>query len=245
MVVLLRDVFDTVAFYIWFPYHVAPFAANDTEFTSAFMVFKVLLKHLCLTAKESALDCGILAFIHMSFEVVVWNNISAALLSIITASLDLSQLFSQEGMWVDKFECGRGTVWALDLVITLNELANVVIDTRLAKALSTLVAFSWVNHHVLAKTTVKQCVVFWLLRSWRIKTLSSINLGRSKRHSSFHYQWATCIVNIFGHKLGLHFSIFVDGIAAIAGETWVAITCVWLWILLIFHESWHAVFGIQ
>ena len=71
MVVLLRNVFDAVTFYIWFLYHVAPITANDTEFTSAFMGGKVLLKHLCLTAKESALDCGIRAFIHMSFEVVV------------------------------------------------------------------------------------------------------------------------------------------------------------------------------
>ena len=63
-------------------------------------------------------------------------------------------------MRVHKFECGRGAIRALDLVIALDQLTDIVIDTRLAKALSTLVAFSWVNHHVLAKAAVKQCVVF-------------------------------------------------------------------------------------
>ena len=123
-------------------------------------------------------------------------------------------------MWVDKFECGRGTIWTLDLVITLNELANVVIDTCLAKALSALVALAWVNHNVLAKTTVKQRVVLdRLIRRLLIKTLSSINLSRSKCHSSLHYQRATCIIQIFRHKLWFLLGILVDGVAGIVRET--------------------------
>ena len=123
-------------------------------------------------------------------------------------------------MWVDKFECGRGTIWALDLVITLNELADVVIDARFAKALSTLVALAWVNHDVLAKTAVKQRVVLYCL-VWRllIKTLCSINLGRCKGHSSLHYQWAACILRIFWHKLRFLLGVFVDGVAAIVRKT--------------------------
>ena len=133
-------------------------------------------------------------------------------------------------MWVDKFECGRGTIRALDLVITLNELANVVIDTCLAKALSALVALAWVNHNVLAKTTVKQRVMLdRLIRRLLIKTLSSINLSRCKCHSSLHYQrvkicnknylLATCILSIFWHKLRLLLGVFMDGVAAIVRKT--------------------------
>lgn len=187
MVVLLRYVFDAVAFYIWYLNDITPLAANDTVFTVAFVGGKVLLEHLGITAKDSALDRGIQAIIHMTFKVVVRNNLSATFIRIVTASLDLSQLFSQKGMWVDKFECSRGTVRALDLVITLNQLADVVIDTRLAKALSALVALSWVNHDILAKTAVKQGVVFCLLWSLLFKTLCSINLSRSKCHASLHY----------------------------------------------------------
>ena len=63
MVVLLRYVFDAVALYIWHLYHITPFAANDSEFASAFMGCKVLLEHLGLTAKDSALDHCIPAII--------------------------------------------------------------------------------------------------------------------------------------------------------------------------------------
>ena len=123
-------------------------------------------------------------------------------------------------MWVDKFECGRRTIRALDLVITLNELANVVIDTCLAKALSALVALTWVNHNVLAKTTVKQRVMLdRLIRRLLIKTLSSINLSRCKCHSSLHYQRATCILSIFWHKLRFLLGVFMDGVAAIVRKT--------------------------
>ena len=67
MVVLLRYVFDTVAFFIWHLNHITPFAANDSEFASAFMGSKVLLEHLGLTAKDSALDHCIQAIILMTF----------------------------------------------------------------------------------------------------------------------------------------------------------------------------------
>ena len=75
--------------------------------------------------------------------------------------------------------------------------------------------FPWIDHDVLAKDTVKEGVVFYILRSLLIKTLSSIYLCGSECHSAFHYQRAACIINIFGHKLGLLLSIFVDRVVIV------------------------------
>ena len=71
MVVLLRYVLDAVTFYVWDLDYITPFAANDAEFTGAFMGSKVLLEHLGLTAKDGTLDRCILALILMTFKVVV------------------------------------------------------------------------------------------------------------------------------------------------------------------------------
>ena len=89
-------------------------------------------------------------------------------------------------MRVHKFECGRGAIRALDLVIALDQLTDIVIDTRLTEAFSALVALSRINHDVLAKDTVEEGVVLSLLRGLPFKTLSCINLGRCQCHSPFH-----------------------------------------------------------
>lgn len=95
----------------------------------------------------------------MSLYVHVCNNFSAAFISIFTLGHDLGKLFNKDWMRVDTHKAWFAAVGTDYSIVTGYELADVVFDASLTKALATLATLFRLNHNSFAKDTIKKRIV--------------------------------------------------------------------------------------
>ena len=124
------------------------------------MTFVFLLEHLLLASIVSALNGSVVALTLVPFQVQVINDFLAALVSVLTASLNPLELLQEKRMGINKLERWIATVGACHFVVTLNQLVDVIIDMLPTEAFAALVALSWIQHNILAQDAVKESIMF-------------------------------------------------------------------------------------
>lgn len=198
-------------FFVLLLHNVTLVTAVNLKLAGALMALEIALEHLSLTPVVSALNRSEVALLLMRGEVFIGDIGSATLIRVRTGGPDDGKLPLKERVWIDETESGRAALGAAHNAVILDAIVNVVVDAHAAIALSTLVAFTWINHHVGADETGEEGAI---LGCWRIFRRDDLVL--LDRKFALHDERSACsgssLSVLFGDELDPSRGILFKGV---------------------------------
>lgn len=168
VIVLGCHLLDAVVSLPSFLDHVTFVTPRHLEFAAFIVTCKVFLQHLEITTVMGAHDSGEVTLFLVPGELIIGDACSAALVSILTTSLDLGQGFDEQGVRLLEFEVLSTAVRTANNVFPCDHLPGVVVNACLAETFATLTAFPRCEHHSLAEDAVQVAVILLFRGSRRL-----------------------------------------------------------------------------